>query len=112
MRGGIQGGGDAGRQGARVARGAHARVGHAPCPTGERTTMTGTGQWAGPCCARPGERQVKLSLSLSVFSVSVFYFYVTSGLYLKYQNVFKNPENNCGLCLEYSQQPSLKFRIN
>ena len=64
--------------------------------------------WAGWWAAqvRPGKI---LSLSLLV---SIFYFSVTSGLYLKYQNIFKNPKNNCGLFLEYSQQPSLKFRIN
>ena len=66
----------------------------------------GPARWAGQVSVL-GRR----SLSLSSKLFSVFYFSVTSGLYLKYQNVFKNPENNCGLCLEYSQQPSLKFRI-
>ena len=73
MRGGIQGDGDAGRQGARVARGAHARVGHAPCPTGGRTTTIGTGQWAGPHSSGPGKWPVAfLSVSLLFMFFYIF----------------------------------------
>ena len=57
--------------------------------------------------------QTKVIKKFDFYLFFVFFNYpVISGLYVKYQNVFKNPENNCGLCLEYSQQPSFKFRIN
>ena len=72
------------------------------------------GQSTGPSqvgWASTGEAQVGFPLSLFLICLLFYFFLQLLGFIKKYLDIFKNPENNQGLCLDYFQQPTLISRI-